>query len=260
MGAGHGGTLVARYVPGSSAVHRLEPHLKLVSVLAFAVVVVSTPVHAPWAPVAYGGYLLAVLTAAAVAGVGPGRLARSLVVEVPFVAFAVLLPFVARGPQVEVLGLSVSQTGLAAGGGLLAKATLSILAATVLSATTEPRALLRGLERLRLPQALVQILMFMIRYADVVGGELQRMRVARESRGFRSGGLRGLRVMAATAGALFIRSYERGERVHLAMLSRGYTGRLPTGPAAVVDPRAWAVALTLPLAAAAVLLAGMLSG
>ena len=260
MGAAHGGTLVARYVPGDSAVHRLEPHLKLVSVLAFAVVVVSTPVHATWAPAAYAGYLLAVLTAAAVAGVGPGRLVRGLVVEVPFVAFAVLLPFVAPGPQVEVLGLSLSRTGLAAGGGLLAKATLSILAATVLSATTEPRALLRGLERLRLPQALVQILMFMIRYADVVGGELQRMRVARESRGFTGGGLRGLRVMAATAGALFIRSYERGERVHLAMLSRGYSGRLPAGPAAAAGLRAWAVALTLPLAAAAVLLAGMLLG
>jgi cobalt/nickel transport system permease protein len=260
VGAGHGGTLIARYVPGGTVVHRLEPHLKLVSVLAFAVVVVSTPVHAPWAPAAYAGYLIAVLTVAAVAGVGPGRLARGLVVELPFVAFALLLPFVAPGPQVEVLGLSVSRSGLAAGSGLLAKATLSILAATILSATTEPRALLRGLERLRLPQVLVQILMFMIRYADVVGGELQRMRVARESRGFSGGGLRGLRVMAATAGALFIRSYERGERVHLAMLSRGYTGTLPAGPSVPVGAQAWAVALSLPVAAAAVLLTGMLLG
>ncbi|MGY2085601.1 cobalt ECF transporter T component CbiQ [Blastococcus sp. SYSU DS0539] len=260
MGAAHGGTLTARYLPGSTAVHRLAPHAKLVSVLSFAVVVVATPVHAPWAPAAYAGYLLAVLTVAAVAGVGPGRLVRGLVVEVPFVAFAVLLPFVAGGPQVEVLGLSLSRTGLAASGGLLAKATLSILAATVLAATTEPRALLRGLERLRLPQVLVQILMFMIRYADVVGGELHRMRVARESRGFTGGGLRGLRVLGATAGALFVRSYERGERVHLAMLSRGYRGSMPTGPVVPLGAREWAVALSLPLVAAAVLLAGMLLG
>jgi cobalt/nickel transport system permease protein len=260
VGAAHGGALTARYLPGGSVVHRLEPHVKLVSVLAFALVVVATPVHASWAPAAYAGYLLAVLAAATVAGVGPGRLARGLVVEVPFAAFAVLLPFVAGGPRVELLGVSVSQTGLAAGGGLLAKATLSILAATVLAATTEPRALLRGLERLRLPQVLVQILMFMIRYADVVGGELHRMRVARESRGFTGGGLRGLRVLGATAGALFVRSYERGERVHLAMLSRGYTGRLATGPAVPVAPASWAVALSLPLAAAAVLAAGMLAG
>ncbi|CCG04633.1 cobalt ECF transporter T component CbiQ [Blastococcus saxobsidens] len=260
MSAGHAGTLSARYIAGASPVHRLAPQVKLVGVLTFALVVVATPVEAAWAPAVYAGDLLLVLGVAAVAGVAPARLARGLVVEVPFVAFAVLLPFVARGPRVEVFGLSLSENGLATGGGILAKATIAVLAATVLAATTEPRELLRGLERLRLPQLLVQILMFMIRYADVVGGELQRMRVARESRGFRSGGLRGLRVMAATAGALFVRSYERGERVHLAMLSRGYGGRLPTGPAAAVDPRAWAVALTLPLAAAAVLLAGMLLG
>jgi cobalt/nickel transport system permease protein len=254
------GALGARYLAGSSRVHRLPAHVKIVAVLAFALVVVATPVHAPWAPAAYGGHLLAVLTAAAVAGVTPGRLARGLVVEVPFVGFALLMPFLAAGPRVEVLGLSVSQTGLESGGGLLAKATLSVLAATVLAATTEPRELLRGLERLRLPQVLVQILMFMIRYADVVGGELHRMRVARESRGFRGGRLGALRVLGPAVGSLFVRTYERGERVHLAMLSRGYTGRLPTGPAVPVAPSEWGTALALPLAAAAVLAAGVLLG
>ena len=260
MGAAHGGALGSRYVAGTSPVHRLEPHLKVVSVLAFAVVVVATPVHAAWAPVAYAGYLLAVLGTATVAGVGPGRLARSLVVEIPFVGFALLMPFVASGPRVELLGVPLSQSGLAAGGGLLAKATLSVLAATILATTTEPRELLRGLERLRLPQVLVQILMFMIRYADVVGGELHRMRVARESRAFRGGRLSALRVLGPATGSLFVRCFERGERVHLAMLSRGYAGRLPAGPVAAVDRRSWAIALTLPAAAGAVLLTGMLLG
>lgn len=260
MGAGHGGVLSARYLAGTSPVHRLPAHVKLVAVLAYALVVVATPVHAGWAPAAYAGYLLAVLAVAAVAGVGPGRLARSLVIEIPFVVFALLLPVVARGPRVEVLGLSLSESGLQTGGALLAKATLSVLAATVLAATTEPRELLRGLERLRLPWALVQILGFMIRYADVVGGELHRMRVARESRAFDGRGPRALRVLGAAAGALFIRSYERGERVHLAMLSRGYTGRLPTGPVAAVAPREWLTGLALPLAASAVLLTGILLG
>ena len=260
MGAGHGGALTARYVAGDSPVHRLEPHLKLVAVLTFALVVVATPVHVGWAAAAYGGYLLAVLAVAAIAGVRPGRLLRGLVVEIPFAVFALLLPFVTAGPRVEVLGLAVSRSGLETGGGLLAKATLSVLAATVLAVTTEPRALLSGLQRLRLPTVLVQILMFMIRYADVVAGELHRMRVARESRGFRARGLAGLRVLGATAGSLFVRSYERGERVHLAMLSRGYDGRLPTGPVAAVRPQAWATALTLPAAAAAVLTAGFVLG
>lgn len=260
MGAGHGGSLTARYVAGTSPVHRLPAHVKLVAVLGYAVVVVATPVRAGWAPAAYAGYLLAVLAAASVAGVGPGRLARSLVIEIPFVVFALLLPVVARGPRTEVLGLPLSESGLQTGGALLAKATLSVLAATVLAATTEPRELLRGLERLRLPSALVQILGFMIRYADVVGGELHRMRVARESRAFTGRGPRALAVLGAAAGALFIRSYERGERVHLAMLSRGYTGRLPGGPGAAVAPREWLTGLALPLAAGAVLATGMLLG
>ena len=260
MGAGHGGSLTARYVAGSTPVHRLAPHLKLVAVLTFALVVVATPVHAGWAPAAYAGYLLVVLVAAAVAGVRPGRLARSLLIEIPFVAFALALPFLGAGPRQEVLGLSLSQSGLETGGGLLAKATLSVLAATVLAATTQPRELLRGLERLRLPSMLVQILAFMIRYADVVGGELQRMRVARESRGF-TGRRRGaLRALGSVAGSLFVRSYERGERVHLAMLSRGYQGRLPLGPATPTPPAAWLTALSLPAAAAAVLTSGLVLG
>ncbi|MCZ2816692.1 cobalt ECF transporter T component CbiQ [Modestobacter sp. VKM Ac-2984] len=260
MGAGHGGALAAAYVPGDSPVHRLEPHTKLVAVLGFALVVVATPVHAGWAPLAYAGFLLLLLTVAGVARVRPGRLLRGLVVEVPFVLFAVLLPFVSRGPRTDVLGLSLSESGLAAGGSILAKATLSVLAATLLAATTDARALLRGLERLRLPTVLVQILSFMIRYTDVVGGELRRMQVARESRGFRGRHLGALKVLGPAAGSLFIRSYERGERVHLAMLSRGYTGRLPAGPIAVAGGRAWATALSLPLAAVAVLAGGSLLG
>jgi cobalt/nickel transport system permease protein len=261
VGAGHGtGGLRATYLPGTSPVHRLAPHAKLVAVLTFALVVVATPVHAGWAPWAYAAFLGLLLLVAAVAGVRPGRLLRSLAVEVPFVFFAVLLPFVSRGPRTDVLGLSLSESGLVAGGSILAKATLSVLAATLLAATTDPRELLRGMERLRLPSMLVQILTFMIRYADVVGSELRRMRVARESRGFRARHLGALKVLGPAAGSLFIRSYERGERVHLAMLSRGYTGRLPAGPVAVVGGRSWAMALSLPLAALAVVAAGSLLG
>ena len=157
----------------------------------------------------------------------PTYLLKRTVVEVPFVFFAVLLPFVATGPPTEVLGVSVSQHGLEAGIALLIKGTLGVLASLTLAATTEPTELLAGLERLHLPQQLVQIMSFMVRYLDVVTGEMQRMQVARESRGFTARNPRHWPVLARSAGALFIRSYERGERVHLAMLSRGYTGRMP---------------------------------
>jgi cobalt/nickel transport system permease protein len=70
---------------------------------------------------------------------------------------------------------------------------------------------------------------FMIRYVDVVSDEMRRMRIARESRGFTARDPRHWPVVARSLGALFIRSYERGERVHLAMVSRGYTGSLRQG-------------------------------
>jgi cobalt/nickel transport system permease protein len=61
-------------------------------------------------------------------------------------------------------------------------------------------------------------------------------------------------VIARSAGALFIRSYERGERVHLAMLSRGYTGSMPMIQDVSAVSRQWLAAGMLPGAALAVLL------
>ena len=218
MGAGHGHRL---HYHGHSPVHRARPHLKLLALMGFMLVVVATP---PGRYPVFAGYLLLLAGVVAVSRVPPTYLLRRMVVEVPFLVFAVVLPFVAHGPRTELLGLSVSEPGLVAAGGLAIKGTLGVLASLTLAATTEPRDVLRGLETLRLPRQLVQILGFMIRYLDVVGGETARMRVALASRGFDGRNPRHWPVLARTAGALFIRSYERGERVHLAMLSRGYDG------------------------------------
>lgn len=221
MGAGHGHKL---HYHGHSPVHRAPAHLKLVALLGFMLVVVATP--RTWFP-AFACYLAVVVAVVALSRVPASYLLKRMVVEVPFVVFAALMPFVATGPRVEVLGVPVSEAGLLAAWALLAKGTLGVLASLTLAATTEPRDLLVGLQRLRFPDQLVQIMGFMIRYLDVVTSEMQRMRVARESRGFDARSPRHWPVLARSAGALFVRSYERGERVHLAMLSRGYTGSLP---------------------------------
>nr|WP_276509641.1 cobalt ECF transporter T component CbiQ [Nocardioides marinisabuli] len=204
--------------------HRAPAHLKLLALLGFMLVVVATPDD--WFA-AFGAYLLVLVGVVAVSQVPPTYLLKRMVVEVPFVVFALVLPFVAYGEQVEVLGVSLSRPGLLAAFGILATATLGVLASLTLAATTEPQALLVGLQRLRVPSLLVQIMAFMVRYLDVVTGEMRRMRVARESRGFTARDPRQWPVIARSTGALFIRSYERGERVHLAMLSRGYTGTMP---------------------------------
>ncbi|MEV5414291.1 cobalt ECF transporter T component CbiQ [Thermopolyspora sp. NPDC052614] len=246
MGAGHRHTI---HRPGDSPVHRLPPQCKLAAVAAFAIVVVATPREAFWAFAAYAA-LLAVV--AAVARIPPGFVLRRMVIEIPFVAFALALPLIGLGERVEVLGLHLSAEGLWAAWNILAKATLGVVASILLAATTEPRMILQGAERLRLPPLLVQIAMFMLRYMDVILDETRRMRIARESRGFVARDLRAAPVLARSVGALFIRSYERGERVHLAMLSRGYTGSLPVLDDRPAGAAAWARALSLPASAAVV--------
>ena len=97
----------------------------------------------------------------------------------------------------------------------------------------------------------------MFRYLEVVTGELRRIKIARDSRGFQARSIRQWRVLAGTLGALFIRSYERGERVHLAMLSRGYAGRLPFARQLTATWGDWVRALALPVAGIAILAAVM---
>jgi cobalt/nickel transport system permease protein len=165
------------------------------------------------------------------------------------------MPFLATGPRTQILGVGLSVEGLFGAWNMLAKATLGVVCSILLAATTDVRDLLLGLQRLRLPSLLVQIMSFMVRYGDVVTDELRRMRIARESRGFVARDLRHLPVVARSAGALFVRCYERGERVHLAMLSRGYTGRLPGPAQPTADVVQWGTALVLPVAASVIALA-----
>ncbi|MGY3680483.1 cobalt ECF transporter T component CbiQ [Streptomyces sp. TE33382] len=250
MGAGHAHKL---YRHGHSPVHGLPPHCKLVAVLCFVVVVVTTPREAMWAFALYAALLGAV---AAAARIPAGLLLKRLVIEVPFVAFALLMPFVVPGEQTHVLGLSVSVPGLWGAWNVLAKGTLGVAASVILASTTELRSLLLGLQRLRMPPLLVQIASFMIRYGDVITDEMRRMSIARRSRGFEARGVRHWSVLATSAGALFIRSYERGERVHLAMVSRGYTGTMPVIDEVTATRTQWAHASALPVLALVICLLG----
>lgn len=254
MGAGHAHRL---HIPGHSAVHRLPAHTKLVAALTFVILVVLTPREQVWAFAVYAGLLAGV---AVIAKVPAATIGTRMLVEVPFVIFALLMPFLASGEQVEVLGVSLSVEGLWGAWNVLAKATLGVVTSILLAATTDLRELLLGLQRLRMPALMVQIMTFMVRYGDVVTDEMHRMRVARESRGFVARDVRQLPVVARSAGALFIRTYERGERVHLAMLSRGYTGQMPVTDDAVTLPRQWVTALALPGAALAICLVANVLG
>lgn len=240
-----------------SRVHRIPAQVKIVALFVFVLAVVSTPAHAFWAFGLYAGMLVAAVVVARLPGL---VVSRRLAVETPFIVFALVLPFVATGPQIDVLGIELSQSGVLGAWNVLAKGTLGVVAAILLSATTAPRDLLAGLERLRLPSTLVAILSFMIRYLSVVSDDLQRMRIARESRGYVGGRAGHLKAVAGGVGALFVRSFERGERVHLAMRSRGYTGRMPTLSDQGATSAQWLEGLTISLAAVLIAVAVRVSG
>jgi cobalt/nickel transport system permease protein len=138
--------------------------------------------------------------------------------------------------------LSLSEEGLWAAWNILAKATLGAWASILLAATTQIPDLLDGFRRLRTPRVITAIMGFMVRYLDVIIGNLDRMRVALRSRGYAPRWIGEARALGATAGSLFIRSYERGERVYLAMLSRGYGGTMPDPGRTAAPAAEWGVA------------------
>jgi len=211
-------------------VHRLDPRVKFLAVLLFIVgVAITQPPHW-WA---YGAFFMLVAAFAFVSRTPLGYLVkRSLIVE-PFVFFvAVFVPFFHPGgtlAQVSLDGwhITIYREGTLIFLGIMIKAWLSIVALILLSATTRLTDMLRGLERLHLPLIMVMILSFMYRYIFVLVEEVGRLRVARDSRAYGGGTRRHrIRTVGAMTGTLFIRSYERGERIYNAMLSRGYDGNL----------------------------------
>jgi len=252
MGAGHADPL---YLPGTSPVHRLPSEVKIVAAFLGVVCVVSTPREA--FPV-FGGYLLLLGAVWVLARIPLGWIARRSLIEAPFVVLAVLLPFSGGEPYVEWLGLTLSEPGLLGAWNILVKGTLGVLTSLTLAATTPLRDLLLGIQRLHAPAMVVTIATLMLRYVDVIVGEARRMRLARISRGHDPRFLWQAGATARGVGSLFVRAYERGERVHLAMLSRGWAGEMPRLSDTVTSRRDWAVGLVPVAAAAALALTGWL--
>jgi cobalt/nickel transport system permease protein len=247
MGAGHAHAL---HVHGHSPVHRLAPEVKIAASVLFTVAVVLTPREAFWA---FGAYALIVVGVAAVARIRPLWLLSRSMIELPFVVLALALPFAGIGERVDWLGMSLSVDGLYGAWNIFAKGTLGVLSSLLLAGTTNTRDLLAGLDRLRCPQLVTQIAAFMLRYLEVIGAEARRMRIAQLSRGYNPRFLWQLKAYASGLGALFLRAFERGERVYLAMVARGYTGRMPLALGdRAASRREWMAGAVVPALAAGI--------
>ncbi len=216
------------HVPGHTRVHRLDPAAKIAGLLGFVVAVAITPREAWPVFLAEAAIVAGVVATARLA---PGIVLARLAPVLPFMLLAALMPVVGRGARIDVdLGpatIGLSRDGLWAGFGVAAKALLGASASVVLAATTPIDDIIAGLSRLRVPAALIAIVAFMVRYLDLLADELRRMRTSMVARCHDPRWLWQARPIAASVGTLFVRSYERGERVHRAMLARGFTGTLP---------------------------------
>ena len=236
------------YLEGASPVHALPTEVKIAAAFVGVFAVVATPREAFWA---FGLYLAILVVVWWIAGITPRWLAPRMLIELPFVVLAVLLPFAEAGERVTVLGLSLSVPGLLAAWNILVKGTLGVLVSLTLAATTPVRSLPAGLSRLHLPDVVITVVTLMLRYVNLLAGEIDRMRIARISRGDDPRTLHQIGATARGVGGLFLRSYERGERVHLAMLARGFTGTVPLS-AAPARRRDWCLALAPAVCAVAV--------
>jgi cobalt/nickel transport system permease protein len=246
MGAGHAHPL---YRDADSPLHRLPAEVKVVCLVVFVLAVVATPRETFWPYAVFAVLLLAVWGVARIPL--PWILPRMLI-EAPFLVLAVLLPFAEGGERVVVAGAHLSVPGLWAAWGIVIKGTLGVAASLTVAATTTARELPLALSRLGVPAMMTSVLVLMIRYVDLLSAELRRMRMARISRGDSPRALHQIGATAKGVGMLFLRSYERGERVYVAMLSRGFDGRMPEMAGVAAVPRAtttqWATALAPALA------------
>jgi len=224
-------SFIDQYSDRDSFIHKLDPRTKFVTTLLFILVVVLTPPNR-WP--AFALYLIIIAILILLSTV-PIRyiLKRSLVIMPFVVMIAIFIPFFKEG---EVAGsyniwlwqVSVTYSGLQVLINTVIKAWLSILSLIMLTSTTKLPNLLNGLEQLRMPRVMAMILSFMYRYLFVLVDEVMRMKQARDSRNFGGKRLWQLRTIGNMIGTLFIRSYERGERVYAAMVARGFDGQSRT--------------------------------
>jgi cobalt/nickel transport system permease protein len=196
-----------------------SPHVdaraKLMICIGFVLITVSTPADNLRV---LGGLAGFALLMAVMLRVRPGALVRRLLHLAPFVLVVAAAPLLRHG------------VGMDQAIGIMAKAGLGCCALVMLSASTPVDELLAALAALRCPRLVVLLLGLTARYLHVLSEEAARIRRAAVARGFSPRHLWQARIIGDLIGALFLRSHARAERVHAAMLARGFTGDLVLAP------------------------------
>ncbi|WP_009632167.1 cobalt ECF transporter T component CbiQ [Synechocystis sp. PCC 7509] len=206
--------------------HAIAPRTRLLCALLFVFAVVLTP-NGHWQT--WAVYGLGLLSLILLSRITIAVLLKRLVVEFAFVGVVLIGTLFREGGQVIWSWgiLKITTVGLTILASVSIKAMLSLTILNLLTLTTSIPAILNGMKELRIPPLLVATLASMYRYIGVLIAEFEAMRRAALSRNLMNSNRSIRLVVGNTIGALFIRTYERGNRIHQAMLSRGYQGIPP---------------------------------
>jgi len=209
-------TLAAR----PTSLTRFDPRAKLLATLAFIVTVISFDRYTLAALLPFAVFPLAL----AAQGEVPLRLIiRKLLIASPFALMVGMFnPLLDRTPMLVLAGVDVSG-GWISFASILLRFALTVAAALVLVAGTGFHEVCAGLNRLGVPQVFTTQLLFLHRYAYVLAGEAARMNAARELRACGAHALN-LAAYASLLGHLLLRALERAQRIHQAMVARGFDG------------------------------------
>lgn len=212
-------TLAAR----DTALTRRDARAKLLVTLGFLVTVVSFDRYrvAALLPLALFPAVLAAW------GEVPARtLWRTLALAAPFALMVGLFnPLLDRTPMLGLGGLQVSG-GWVSFSSIVLRVALTVSAALILVAGTGMHGLCAAMARLGAPRVFTVQLLFLHRYLFVLSGEALRLSTAYR---LRAGARRlDLSLYASLTGQLLLRAFDRAQRVHQAMLARGFDGELRT--------------------------------
>lgn len=206
-----------------TVIHRLDPRVKVIAAFLFVITVISYPKNEV---VALAPYVLYPVILVSLGDIPVLFLLKKLLVLSPFAVFIGMFNPLFDAGTVTVLGTELS-AGWVSFLSILVKFSLTISAAMLLIATTSFPGVCHALRRFGLPALFVSQLLFLYRYLFVLAEEAMRMVRARDMRSF---GRRGTdaRTAVRIIGTLFLRTVERAERIYRAMLSRGFSGDMPS--------------------------------
>ncbi len=213
-------SFIDKYSNLDSIIHRLDPRTKILSIFIYVVFVVLT---SPNKFSEFFGYSVLIFILIFLSRLPFGYVLRRSFVIFPFVFLVVIfVPFYKFDNPVEIYRYGRFFIVW----NVLIKSWLSVIAITVLTSTTRFSVLLKGFEKLKLPKFLIMCVSFMYRYIFVLIDEVQRLQRARDSRYFGGKFFLQLKVYANIIGLLFIKTYNRAERVYQNMVSRGFDGNI----------------------------------